>query len=401
MAKYMKKKVALSNPSAELRQALEQYLHLDDPWVIDVALATIVANAMPGDPLWLLLVNPSSTGKTEFVQLFDQVTWCEWLAEITENTFLSGLKETAENPDGKKDHSKKNTHYSLLHRWTDPALRGALPPVLVILIQDFTGLITQNKQKRDAIFGQLRQIYDGRFVKSTGMGDDLVWRGYLGCFGAVTPAIDTVVELNTTLGERFILYRPRRRDSQAEAEKLMTRKQTRGWREAIARKAATIVETCVAQTSGIQVRTRWQQRVIALAQFIAHGRTMVSRDGYTKDVKYFPEPEGPGRLTGQLSKLLRGLCVVRGRRSPSEVEMQILAKVARDSLPALRLKVLEAIWKADWTACTAIPKTTFRHIVEDLQMLGIVEKGQSSGKEIVFTDSFRRICEEGRVFPTA
>ena len=400
MGKRNSKNISTLSPSAELRQALDPYLHMDDPWVIDVALATIVANAMPGDPLWMLFVNPSSTGKTEYVQLFDQVVWCEWLAEITDNTLLSGLQSTSEERSQSKS-STTNTHYSLLHRWTDPKLRQGKPPVRVMLIQDLTGMITQDRRKRDAIFGQLRQTYDGRLVKSTGMGDDLVWKGYLGCLGAVTPVIDTVVELNTTLGERFILYRPMRRDSTAEAEKQLSRKASSRWREQMARKTATIVEQCVAKTSGIHIRKRWQQRVVALAQFVAYGRTMVSRDGYTKDVKYFPEPEGPGRLTGQLSKLLRGLCVVRGRRSPSEVELQILAKVARDSLPALRLKVLEAIWKADWTACTAIPKTTFRHIVEDLQMLGIVEKGQSSGKEIVFTESFRRICEEGRVFPTA
>jgi Flp pilus assembly CpaE family ATPase len=56
-----------------LTQALTKYLHLDDPWVVDVALATIVANLRGKEPLWLLLVNPPSTGKTELVQMFKEV----------------------------------------------------------------------------------------------------------------------------------------------------------------------------------------------------------------------------------------------------------------------------------------------------------------------------------------
>jgi len=181
-------------PSTKLREKLEHYLHLDDPWVQDVALATIVANVTGDEPLWMLLVNPPGTGKTELVQMFDQVGHCDWLAEVTENTFLSGLRHT-ESQDGNLDKSN-----SLLHRWTDSEIRKGKPPIRVMLIQDLTGLITQDRRKRDAVFGQLRQIYDGRLVKSTGMGIDLKWEGYLGLFGAVTPAFDEVSEINSILG---------------------------------------------------------------------------------------------------------------------------------------------------------------------------------------------------------
>ena len=68
-----------------LRATLAPYLQLDDPWVVDVALATVVANTLDGDPLWLLLVSPPSSGKTEaeLVQMFTTVPWCGWLSQIT------------------------------------------------------------------------------------------------------------------------------------------------------------------------------------------------------------------------------------------------------------------------------------------------------------------------------
>lgn len=75
-----------------LRAALEPYLYLGDPWAVDVALATVVANSANGVPLWVLLVNPPGTGKTELVQLFTHVETCKWLSQVTENTFLSGLQ---------------------------------------------------------------------------------------------------------------------------------------------------------------------------------------------------------------------------------------------------------------------------------------------------------------------
>ncbi len=50
------------SPSTKLREKLEHYLHLDDPWVQSVALAAIVANMTGDEPLWVLLVNPPSTG---------------------------------------------------------------------------------------------------------------------------------------------------------------------------------------------------------------------------------------------------------------------------------------------------------------------------------------------------
>src|SRR5262249_12815843 len=160
---------------------IEEYLYLDDPYVVDVVLATVVANALDGDPLWLLLVNPASTGKTELVQMFASVPTCAWLSQVSENTFLSGLQRRK-----KSGGTERTPGNSLLYRWTDPKLRGGQPPVRVILVQDLTTMVTMQREKRDAILGQLREIYDGRLVKSTGMGEDMEWTGYLGLLGAVT-----------------------------------------------------------------------------------------------------------------------------------------------------------------------------------------------------------------------
>jgi hypothetical protein len=381
--------------SAVLTKALSKYLHLDDPWVVDVALTTVVTNLIGEEPLWLLVVNPPSTGKTELVQMFKEVETCAWLAEVTENTFLSGLRGESQERGALCD--RRN---SLLYRWTDPNLRGDQPLVRMMLIQDFTGLITVDRKKRDAVFGQLRQIYDGRLVKSTGMGDDLLWEGYLGLFGAVTPAIDDVAELNSILGERFVLYRPLRTNVEAEAMKALGRKGNR-WRDEMAVKAKQAIAQAEKGLAQVSIPSRFNKRLLALAQFTAMGRTGVQRSGYNKDITSLPAPEGPGRLIRQFQKFLLGLCAVRGRVRPTECELAVLAKVARDSIPAIRLPLIEALYlepqsKDPLSHSTGIPQSTLFYRLEDLRVLGIAREADGMWS---LTDDFQQICETGRLFP--
>jgi hypothetical protein len=359
-------------------------LELSDPWVVDVVLATVIANMLDGDPLWLLLVNPASTGKTELVQLFHAMPDCGWLPEITENTFLSGLQRSS--TAGVQVPAPDR---SLLFRWTDPALRKGVPPVRVMLVQDLTGLITQRRERRDTIFGQLRQIYDGRFVKATGMGDDLIWQGYLGLLGGVTPHYDDVAEINSVLGERFLLYRPARVDPLAEAQcAAAVDHDIEGHRLSAARVACDIVRDFQKNVSDIRLPSSVKSTVAVLATLIAQCRTPVSRDSYTRVMRTIPEPEGPARLTRQLSKLLVGLAVARGLVIPGQPELQTVAKTARDSMPAVRLRLLQMLRLLGASDNTTLadhvrmPRPTVRYVLEDLHAIGIVSKTTVKGRDV-------------------
>jgi hypothetical protein len=370
------------SPAAILRKTIEEYLYLDDPWVSDVALATIVANTIDGKPLWLLIVNPPSSGKTEIVQAFRDVPICEWVGQLSENTFLSGMQTRATG------QSKSAPGNSLLLRWTDPRLRGGRPPVRIMLVQDLTSMVTMRREKRDAIFGQLREIHDGRLVKSTGMGEDLIWEGYLGLLGAVTPVFDDVMELNSILGERFVLYRPIRRDDEAEAWTAMNRDKTApaDWQETIATVAAAMVERGVARLAGVTIIEAAEARLVDLARLTAAGRAKVERDGRTHGIRLAPEAEGPGRLIQQFGKLLKGLCAVRGRREPGEEELAVIAKVALDSVPKIRQDVLRilatgAADRRELVNATGLSMTTMQYQLEDLRALRIVEQESGTGPE--------------------
>jgi hypothetical protein len=59
------------------------------------------------------------------------------------------------------------------------------------------------------ILAQLREIYDGSFAKEWGNGKSFRWAGKVGLLAGVTGAIDRAYSMNTILGERFLLFRPK------------------------------------------------------------------------------------------------------------------------------------------------------------------------------------------------
>src|SRR5690606_23528281 len=117
-------KPTLPSPAENLRETVSRHLFLEDSWVLDVSLATDLANLEGTEPQWFLLVNPPSTAKTEMVRLFTKVPYCAWLPEVTDKTFLSSYVP----PKNEKKKDTPSKPQSLLHRWTDPIYRGKKPP---------------------------------------------------------------------------------------------------------------------------------------------------------------------------------------------------------------------------------------------------------------------------------
>ena len=51
-----------------LKEVFDKWLLLPDTHLLEVILAAIVANQLGGDPLWLLIVAPPSSAKTELIR---------------------------------------------------------------------------------------------------------------------------------------------------------------------------------------------------------------------------------------------------------------------------------------------------------------------------------------------
>src|SRR5690242_11176366 len=70
-----------------------RWLYLPDPDVVLVVLAAVVANRLPGDPVWLLIVGPSGGGKTEVINAVGGLPDVSRVGVLTEAALLSGTPQ--------------------------------------------------------------------------------------------------------------------------------------------------------------------------------------------------------------------------------------------------------------------------------------------------------------------
>lgn len=172
--------------------------------IIDVAVATVIANRVDDDPAWLFIINPSSSAKTEVIRSLDGAPDTYSLSSLTPNTLLSGFE------------LKGDADASLL-----PKLNGK-----TILFKDFTTILSLNREARGAILSQFREMYDGAMVRTIGTGKRLEWEGKVGLLGGCTGIVDNGSALNGHLGERYLLFRPPTPNPRAVAQRALAQQQT-------------------------------------------------------------------------------------------------------------------------------------------------------------------------------
>jgi hypothetical protein len=120
-----------------------------------------------------------------------------------------------------------------------------------------------------------------------------------------------------------------------------------------------------------------------LAIFAARARTAVERDSYTGDLLVLPQAEGPARLVKAMRRLYGGLGAIGVNDA---TRWDVLARVALDCAPALRVPLIKALLANSEPKRTAdlaegagvVTKTASRQL-DDLTMLGIAEHTKESG----------------------
>jgi hypothetical protein len=75
-----------------------KWFFLADPGHLLVVLGCIVANLLPGDPVWLMLVAVASAGKTEMLQACKGLPHVFSAATLTEGSLLSRTAQKERTP---------------------------------------------------------------------------------------------------------------------------------------------------------------------------------------------------------------------------------------------------------------------------------------------------------------
>jgi hypothetical protein len=353
----------------DVKKVANEYLLLDDDNLVEIPLAVYVANKLPADPLWMFITGPPSNAKTEILRAMDGCTGTFSLGSLTANTLISGKQG--------KDEDGNPVDFSLL-----PKLSNKL-----VVIKDFTTILNLKDDTKAQILSQFREIYDGQISKGYGTGKVFSWDQKVGVIAAVTDIIDKHMSVNQLLGERFLHYRTSNTERFAVAKRSMAnllgdsnhRQRLHDVITAFLEHVNNPIDVTVEKDENIE------DKIAALAVFCATARTGVSRDRYTKTVDFMPQAEGPARLAKQLLLLASSLTIVRGLEKPDEGVYQVVVKVVRDSLPSIRLKLLDALWelyceKQDWYTTTEIaeeagmPGGTAVINLENMMLLDLVRR---------------------------
>lgn len=316
---------ANSEPAVDdLIDVLRSYQHLDDAGHVWFTLAVAVsgeAETEPflDDPLWGMLVGPSSSGKTETAKALGGIGG--YVDDLTAPALLSWTK-------GK-----------------DPKQTGVLERVGrrgTVTVGDFSTVLAQsNRGAKDQLFSLLRRAYDGAVYRDVGNAKkQLRWRGRLTILACCTPIIDDYTSHADSLGPRWLYYRLKPRSlagmrAMAHAARLPA---SQGRDRAIEVASALVERACV-RAGTLRLPGEVDSAIIDMAVVACYGRAAVPRSSFGKrEITGEATREEPARLTRQLRQLVHALLALD---AGLERAMAIARRCALDSLPQTRRRVLE------------------------------------------------------------
>src|SRR3990167_8950173 len=350
-----------------LYQELERYWLNPDPLALKILFATLISFKLDCDPIWLFLVAPPSSLKTEFISGIANIDTVHALSSLSPQTLVSGLRV------------KGGKSSSLLERIQSK----------VLTFKDFTTVLSGRWDDLSKILGQLREVYDGSFVAEFGSGVTVNWKGKITFIAGVTPIIDHHSTVSSMLGERFIQYRLPGVDEEDVAIMAMKQSSNGEYRQNIRDLFFNFYHSLALPTSlsEITVDDQWIIKLASLASFVVRARAGTKRD-FKQELEYIPAPEAPARLAKQLIILGKCLTIVNQKKEMGEKEYKIVLKVAFDCIPNQRIITINSLFEqvsiplstAEVSQKIGYSTRSTRIFLEDLAAFGLIEVNKKSNQ---------------------
>jgi hypothetical protein len=356
--------------AAEVEKRYRKWLELPSCELLDVVFGAVFANRLNSDPLWLFLVGPPGSCKSEILMSMDGAPLVHCETSLTSHTLISGM-----NLGG-----------------TDPSL---IPKLIgkTLIVKDFTTILSLNQTARDEIFGTLRDAYDGRTTRRFGNTVNRKYEGKFGIVGGVTCVIDSATHSNSVLGERFIKYRIRQtggtfgKGGDAIMKALDNMFEEPTMRPELREAGITVLDRPVTSEHIPKLPQWFKERCRDLAHLVSALRGTVGRERYTQQILFKPMSEQGTRLAKQFAILASGIAVYRGVDEITEGIYSTICRVAMDTSPDRQEEIIKQIFLhggkartpevAGWTR---FPQDTCRYVLEDMAMLGLVERQDKEDK---------------------
>jgi hypothetical protein len=361
----------------ELLDAYRTVWYLPDPGMVELVLATVVANRLPGPPVWTLLVGPPGSGKTEVLRLHDAASLPDhdaahdalrdvhWCTTFTEGGLLSASFSR------------------------DPAATGGLLCELgaagVIVFPDLTTMLAKVGNRDHSALDLLREVHDGRYVRRAGSGGGraFVWSGKAGAIGAVTEEIDRHHNLIAAMGPRFLLWRMPRLDADQRLDQGRAALAAAGRepevRAQLTRMTGRLLSELQIPDEPLPMAADLGERLLLAVDVAAQARSAVTRDPSSREVEAVDDPEGATRMVAGLRVLHAALLVLGADEAEA---WRVTTTVTWDSIPKPRRLALDALLStrgahprtASLADAIGLPTPATRRALEDLAAHGLVER---------------------------
>lgn len=347
----------------EVYKVFEKWLYLKDPTCIDVAFATIIGNRLPGDPVWLFLIGPSSCGKSELIMALDDCPEIYALSRLTQHTLISGSASAGGGDP------------SLI-----PKLNGQ-----VLTVKDFTGVLGMQEQARDAIFGQLRDAYDGKCAQGFGTGAVRAYESKFGILAGATDAIEIYLEGGTAMGERFLGWKFPHMTT-TEIFKVLTQAMSNtnsGLKEQMKEELRNAAMLCLDHDFGSapKLPEEYEKKIMALAFWDSKMRGTVMRDKYSKEIQRQAYIEMPTRLCVQMAKFALGIAMFRWLPEVNDEVYEVIKRIGIGTAPPHLERIVRCMWdeghqntfaNVDIADLLRLPAETCKRFAENLHQLKIL-----------------------------
>lgn len=336
----------------ELQAVYARWLRLDDdPGLLRILYGAFCANYYEGNPVWVLLIGPAGSGKTQFLGSFAKSEQVIMSSQMTPNALISG----------------KGGENSLLCKLDKK----------VLIIKDLSTVTEQHSDDRNKLFSILRDAYDGYYRRDLGDGDPVEFRGKFGILAAGTLAVEAGRKMESILGERFLYVRMRTNREAVLDTVLRNASRTQEMNEEIQHAAADFVDGWRPPDGGRTLPGVVVTMAREAAKALVVARTAILRDAYSKEVSFPADVgESPTRVYGQMILLLSAMRYLGAEKD------ELIATVRRllvDSIPYTRIRVIESIvsgkkTEGDISVEIKMSRSYTGRVVDDLVNLGIVEK---------------------------
>jgi hypothetical protein len=358
-------------PPATLSQviaAFDRWLVLRDHTPVYALLGAVAANLLPGDPVWLGIIAPPSSAKTEILNSVLRLPYVEPTATVTPAALLSGT------PRRQRDKTAKG------------GLLNKIGEFGILVLKDFGSILSMRPDAKAETVAALREVFDGAWTRHLGTdgGRTLTWKGKLGLVFGATEAYDDHYGVIGSLGDRFLLCRlASSYGGQLKKALDHTGASTKTMREELATAVAGLFTTKLPDPPPLSDDEF--QRVDEVVSLAVRLRAYVNRHPYSRDIESIHGAEGPGRIGLCLERLLGGLTAIG---VPRKRAFRIVEDIAMHSTPPIRRHAFEMLTETPTetrviATALRLPTTTTRRALEDLcaQCLAVRTKGKTDEGE--------------------